>query len=163
MIGCSYLYFTDTFLASYIFCEYFIPICDLSFRLPSVFLLEESFNFNEVESINLFFYGFCFLCPVPETFSYSHVAWIFQYVSPRSITALPFSFQSKKHFVFVYVFSCTWCEVGIKINLFSPQISILLQHHFWKRLLFPMYLSKYSLTFLIARSCTLVLFKPALH
>lgn len=115
MIGCSYLYFMYTFLASYIFCEYFIPICDLSFHFPSVFLLEESFNFNEVESIFSFMvFAFCVLSQKPFLTLTLHGYSSMFLLGATQLYLFHFSLRNIL-FLFMF-FSYTWCELEIKIN-----------------------------------------------
>ena len=64
----------NTSPTSIMFYQCFLPTGGLLIHLPfSIFWWTPVCHFDEVYRISVFFHGYCFLCPVLETFAYAHV------------------------------------------------------------------------------------------
>lgn len=94
--------------------EYFLQFCVLSFRsFNGIFWRAEVINFDKVPFANFFFYGFCFG------------------VYLRHICS------TQGHILKCGFFCSTWCKLWIKVY-FSFLAHAIVQHHFLKRLFFPL-------------------------
>lgn len=88
-------------LIEFVFCKYFLQVCNLSFSLSDL-QTKELLNFNEVQFINVFFYGSFFVCPIFKkclTYNYK----LSFTISNRSFTVLGFIFRCMIHLGLIFI------------------------------------------------------------